>query len=72
MNLLDTTGANALIDLAEELRGQGIRLSLARIRDPVKEAMQRNGVDKAIGEDRIYDTLTAGVKASEERGGQPS
>jgi MFS superfamily sulfate permease-like transporter len=72
MNLLDTTGASALIDLAEELRGQGIRLSLARIRDPVKEAMQRNGVDKAIGEDRIYDTLTAGVKASEERGGQPS
>jgi anti-anti-sigma regulatory factor len=70
MNLIDTTGASALIGLAEELRGKGVRLSLARARDDVRERMRRTGVEKALGEDRIYDTLADGVEAFHEHGGQ--
>jgi anti-anti-sigma factor len=71
INLIDTTGANALIGLFQELRKKGVRLSLARVRDDVRKRMRRTGVEKAIGEDRFYDTLTDGVKASEERRRQP-
>ena len=72
MSLIDTTGANALIDLAEELGEQEIRVSLACVRDDVRERMRRSGVQKALGEDRIHDTLTHGVNAFEEQGGQPA
>jgi MFS superfamily sulfate permease-like transporter len=66
MSLVDTTGANALIELIEELRGQDIRVSLARVRDDVRARMRRNGVEKALGENRIHDTLTHGVMAFQE------
>jgi high affinity sulfate transporter 1 len=63
INLIDTTGAGALIGLSEDLRPKGIRLSLAGARDVIRERMRRTGVEKAIGDDRIYDTVTDGVKA---------
>ena len=66
MNLIDTTGASALIRLSEELGGKGVRLSLARVRDHVRESMRKTGVEKTLGEDWIYDTVTDGVKAFEE------
>ena len=72
MNLIDTTGANTLIRLSEELRGKGVGLSLARARDDARERMRRTGVEKSLGEDRIYDTVTAGIKAFEEHRGQPA
>jgi MFS superfamily sulfate permease-like transporter len=72
MNLIDTTGAGALVGLLEELRAQGIRLSLARVRDPVRERMRRTGVEKALGEDRIHDTVADGVKAFEAQGDLPA
>jgi SulP family sulfate permease len=72
MNLIDTTGASAIVGLFAELRGKGVRLSLARARDPVRERMRRTGVEKALGEDRIYDTVMEGVKAFEERSGAPA
>jgi SulP family sulfate permease len=72
MNLIDTTGASAIVGLCAELRGKGVRLSLARARDPIRERMRRTGVEKALGEDRIYDTVMEGVKAFEERSGAPA
>jgi MFS superfamily sulfate permease-like transporter len=65
MNLIDTTGAGALIRLAEELGEKEIRVSLACVRDDVGERMRRSGVQKALGEDRIHDTLTQGVRVFE-------
>ena len=72
MSLIDTTGAGALIGLAEELRGMGVGLSLARTRDDVRERMRRTGVEEALGKDRIYDTVSAGVRAFEEQRSEPS
>ena len=65
MNLLDTTGAAALVELAGELRGQDIKLSLARVRDPVRERIRSTGVESEIGEDHIYETISEGVHAFE-------
>lgn len=61
MNLLDTTGAAALVELCEELRGKDIGLSLARVRDPVRERMRRIGLESTIGEDHIFETINDGV-----------
>ena len=63
MNLIDTTAASMIVGLCEELRGQGICLSLARVRDPVRQRIRATGVEEAIGEERIYDTLAEGVNA---------
>ena len=63
LNLLDTTGAAALTELCDELRGQNIRLSLARVRDPVRERMRRIGVESTVGEERIFETIGDGVNA---------
>jgi MFS superfamily sulfate permease-like transporter len=71
MTLIDTTGASALIGLSRELHDSGIRLSLARARDSVRERMRRAGVDKALGMDCIHDTIRDGVRSFLERGNQP-
>ncbi len=69
MNLLDTTGAHALIELAEELRAKGIQISLARVRDPIKDRLRLNDVNKSLGEGRVFDTLADGLAAFQrERG----
>jgi SulP family sulfate permease len=70
MNMIDTTGASSLIELSEELREQGVRLSLARVPDSLTERMRRAGVESALGEDRIYSTVTDGVEAFQEHEGQ--
>jgi len=72
MSLVDATGANALIDLSEELRDKGIRVSLARVLDPVRERLRRTGVEQALGKYQFHDTLTDGVKSFEEHEGLPS
>jgi SulP family sulfate permease len=66
MNLIDTTGASSLLRLSQELHEKGVRLSLARVLDPLREKMRATGVEKALGEDRIYETITDGVRAFEE------
>ncbi len=68
MNLVDTTGANMLITLAAELEQKGTRISLAGAREGVRERLRRNGVDDALGEGRIYDTVSDGVHAFLQKG----
>jgi anti-anti-sigma regulatory factor len=70
MNLIDTTGAGELIELSEELREKGVRLSLARVRDALRERMRRTGVENVVGEERIHNTIMDGVKAFKARGSQ--
>lgn len=62
-NLIDTTGCDTLIKLQSELAGKGIALAFARVRDPVRDMMQRAGVEAAVGAEHSYDRITDGVKA---------
>ena len=70
LNLIETTGANMLIDLTKELREKAVSVSLARPRDAVRERIRRYGFEEAIGPDRIHDTAAEGVKAFKQRRNQ--
>ena len=63
IDLVDTTAAEVLVKLRAELAGGNIRLCLARVRDSVREMLQRMGVEAAIGADHFYDSITQGVQA---------
>ncbi|HEV8191991.1 MAG TPA: SulP family inorganic anion transporter, partial [Ktedonobacterales bacterium] len=60
---LDTSSADMLAELAQDLRAEGIELALARVRTPVRGMLQRTGFTDAIGNDRIYASVEAGVEA---------
>ena len=67
VSAIDTTACDALIKLQSELAAQGIALAFARVRDPVRDVMQRAGVVAAIGAERYYDRITDGVRAFSKR-----
>ena len=41
---VDVTSADALVELDEDLRGRGIRLGFAEMKDPVKDKLKRFGI----------------------------
>ncbi len=63
VSVIDTTACDALIKLQSELAEQKIALAFARVRDPVRDVMQRSGVEAAVGAERFYDRITEGVTA---------
>ena len=63
IHLTDTDGADILIQVAEELRSQGVTLVLARVHPPVLALWRRAGVIGAIGEDGVFETIRDAVKA---------
>jgi high affinity sulfate transporter 1 len=58
---LDVPAADMLAELAEELRGRGIRLMLTRVIAPVREILDRAGALEKIGPESIYGTQAEGV-----------
>jgi MFS superfamily sulfate permease-like transporter len=60
---LDITTAENLLDLARTLRSGGMTLGLAEVRQPVVDRARRTGVLDAIGEDHLFHTIDAAVKA---------
>jgi high affinity sulfate transporter 1 len=60
---VDTTAADMLRDLVEDLHDRGIRLVFAEMKDPVRERIARYGLTEVIGEDRFFPTITQAVKA---------
>ncbi len=63
INLLDTTGAETLLELQTSLDQKGITLAFARVRDPIKDKMALTGVVDVVGADHFYDTVPEGVEA---------
>ncbi len=60
---VDITAADGLRELAEELRQQGVRLGLARVKNDVHAPLARAGVIEAIGGDMIFATLPVAEQA---------
>ncbi len=65
---VDSTGAAMLGDLAADLRGRGITLTLARLKVPVAEYLTRAGVIEKIGVERVYLEVDGAVAASRASG----
>jgi SulP family sulfate permease len=61
---MDTTGAETLAALLDDLDERGTRLVLARIRTTVRTTMQRLGVEDRLGVENIDLTVRAAVHAA--------
>jgi high affinity sulfate transporter 1 len=60
---VDTTAADTLQQLLEELRHEHVTLAMAEVKDPVKDRLQRYGLVVAIGPDRFFPTIGTAVDA---------
>ena len=60
---VDTTAAEVLADLDEELNADDVHLAFAELKDPVKETMQRYGLLETIDRRRFFPTVDVAVAA---------
>ena len=60
---VDTTAADALVRLDDELAARGIRLVFAEMKGPVKDRLRRYGLGARFGPDRFYPTIGTAVSA---------
>ena len=67
---MDSTAVDALARLHEELSARGVVLAVARVKGPLRDLWQRTGLTDAIGEQHVFPTVRAGVRAYEERAGE--
>ena len=59
----DTDGADIVIQIAQELRSQGISLAVAHLEHSIGELWTRAGAIDAIGPDRVFETVREAVHA---------
>jgi MFS superfamily sulfate permease-like transporter len=60
---VDTTAADILAELLDDLDKRGIEFALAEIKHPVAEQLQRYGLLARIGSDNLYPTIGSAVHA---------
>jgi high affinity sulfate transporter 1 len=60
---LDTSAADVLTRLEEELAADGIDLRFAEMKDPVKDRLKRYGLFERFGDDHFYPTIGTAVDA---------
>jgi high affinity sulfate transporter 1 len=60
---LDTTAADVLRELDEELAAKGVDLRFAEMKDPVKDRLKRYGLFDRFGADHFYPTVGEAVSA---------
>jgi len=58
---IDVTAADTLDELDTVLRGAGIELCFAEMKDPVKDKLKRFGLFSRLGEERFFATLGEAV-----------
>jgi MFS superfamily sulfate permease-like transporter len=60
---LDTTAADVLRQLDEELAADGVDLRFAEMKDPVKDKLKRYALFERFGADHFYPTVGSAVSA---------
>ena len=60
---VDVTAADVLVELDETLHAEGIELSFAELKDPVKDKLKRFGLFAQIGEASFFPTVEAAVRS---------
>lgn len=63
INLIDITAIEMLKIVHRELTDQGIRLSFARVRDPVYQLMDRDSFVQTLGQQYFYERISEAVLA---------
>ena len=59
---VDTTAADMLVDLDEELNAAGIHLILAELKDPVRDKIERYGIYDTIDRRHLYATIEVAIE----------
>jgi MFS superfamily sulfate permease-like transporter len=59
---VDTTAAEMLEELDAELATRGAELAFAELKDPVRDRLERYGLEKRIGHDFFFPTIGVAVK----------
>ena len=62
---LDSTGADTIAALADELRARGMRLVIGGVHPQVAQMLERSGALERLGADAVFPTLRAAVEAYE-------
>ena len=60
---VDSTAAEMIEELDKELATRNVELAFAELKDPVKDRLQRYGLEKRIGHESFFPTVGAAVKA---------
>ncbi|MCF0144268.1 MAG: SulP family inorganic anion transporter [Firmicutes bacterium] len=63
--VMDLSGIQALIDLVEELEGNGTEVYLASVQPNVLELMERGGLIDLVGEQYIFDDAAKAIVVAE-------
>ena len=58
---VDVTAADMLAELDDALRGAGVELCFAEMKDPVKDKLKRFGLFTRLGEEVFFPTLGEAV-----------
>jgi high affinity sulfate transporter 1 len=66
---VDTTAADMLEELDEDLNARGISLVFAEMKDPVRAKIDRYELTKTIDPDHFFPTITQAVKAFQRKTG---
>lgn len=66
---IDTTAADTLKELHQELQENGILLAIARANKPLRETMRLTGLENLIGVNNFYPSVRKGVEACQDRHG---
>jgi anti-anti-sigma factor len=62
VNYLDLEGSDMLNEIAENMKGVGVEIHLARVKHEVMEMIKKDGVDRTIGSDHIHSKVVEGVQ----------
>ncbi len=60
---VDTTAAEMLLELDKELSARDAELAFAEMKDPVRDRLERYGLQKKIGHEFFFPTVGVAVKA---------
>jgi MFS superfamily sulfate permease-like transporter len=63
VNQIDVSACDALLNIIQELRSQGITFAVARVRDHVRERLRLAGVEAIVGPANFHERVTDGVRA---------
>jgi len=65
---IDVTALDALQQLEDELKRQGIALKIARANRPLREILERTGITREIGQESFFPSVHEAVAAFERSG----
>jgi len=63
VDFIDVSGGDELLGLINELQKTGTSVGFVRVRDAVRDDMQRAGIEAAVGEANFFERTTDGVRA---------